>query len=457
MAAIAHFAQPDPGSSSAYSSSYDSSLLQWPQSLGTVTNADQPYLVGPGSSYVWDTQEPIHPSSSYSSSSHQSSSSSFPPPPSFQPHLPSPSYHPPSYTPSSDYQPPPYQPSSTYSNAHSSSHASNSYPPHYPESSQRTVLTGAAHPASSGVHPSALGGRSYFSGTRSYTSLAASSTTPRLERATWDSAELYTIEPATEPAPRQPSPHVNVKEEDTDCAGAFIFELAPSEPTCDTMPEVPLRATQAPPAMRKMMTSFRLDPFAMHNGIRSAAVAAGPGGVEIGPLREEPVIIEWQVHLDFPLVPQDDVPAQAEEDRWEAPASLEYTAFSSPGDSPEFEPLMTPAQSLNWSMRYQPTGSIGEHAAYPLRMGGGRGRAAGAQDQYVEYDMYRSAPAHAHAHAHSRHNEFQDYFPPSNSWYRESPVFSVHFRADQPAALQVRRELGRKSLPFCCFAPSATR
>ncbi|OBZ77038.1 hypothetical protein A0H81_03753 [Grifola frondosa] len=195
--------------------------------------------------------------------------------------------------------------------------------------------------------------------------------------------------------------------------------------------------------MRKMMTSFCLDPFAMHNGIRSAAVATGPAVSRLGPDDAPAQALPprhggWATQHRVSPVLAYLLDEGAEEDRWEAPTSLEYTAFSSPGDSPEFEPLMTPVQSLNWSMRYQPTNSIGEHAAYLLHMGVGRGRAVGTQDQYVEYNMYRSAPAHAHVH--SRHKEFQDYFPPSNSWYRESPVCFVHFRADRRAASQVHRE-----------------
>ncbi|EMD35298.1 hypothetical protein CERSUDRAFT_116100 [Gelatoporia subvermispora B] len=105
--------------------------------------------------------------------------------------------------------------------------------------------------------------------------------------------------------------------------------------------------------MRAMMTAFRLDPFAMHNGIRGAASAP--------------------VHLDEPLVPQtpqweprslSESPLygleEQEDEKWAQPDeyvpythSTAMSAQQQQQTSVEFEPLMTPAQSLNWSMRYQ--------------------------------------------------------------------------------------------------------
>ncbi|THH22543.1 hypothetical protein EUX98_g8156, partial [Antrodiella citrinella] len=87
---------------------------------------------------------------------------------------------------------------------------------------------------------------------------------------------------------------------------------------------VPLRATQASKEMKRMMGVFRLNPFAVHNGVKvsmgvsfddDAGSSIGGGkkgkgkdskdkdegpcltwlGEEVGPLKEEPVHIEWQL------------------------------------------------------------------------------------------------------------------------------------------------------------------
>ncbi|EIN08595.1 hypothetical protein PUNSTDRAFT_126554 [Punctularia strigosozonata HHB-11173 SS5] len=54
-------------------------------------------------------------------------------------------------------------------------------------------------------------------------------------------------------------------------------ERAVTTTTMTTTSDFPLRATQASPAMRKMMGGFRLDPFAMHDGIHSASRLPGQG------------------------------------------------------------------------------------------------------------------------------------------------------------------------------------
>ncbi|KAL4254610.1 hypothetical protein ABKN59_005181 [Abortiporus biennis] len=70
--------------------------------------------------------------------------------------------------------------------------------------------------------------------------------------------------------------------------------------------EVPLRATQASKEMRKLMGSFRLNPFAVHNGVRSGANNTQDGlnwlGEPIGPLKEEGVYLEFQLRLVRPLI-----------------------------------------------------------------------------------------------------------------------------------------------------------
>ncbi|KAH9848354.1 hypothetical protein C2E23DRAFT_906552 [Lenzites betulinus] len=243
--------------------------------------------------YLWDAHEP--PAPAYAA--------------------PAPAYHAPS--------------SVTASFAYNGPHPD--YAAHRPFPRSPYASAAAALPAASRAR------QSYASGARSYSALAAAAThadpsaspTPRLQNASWDSAALYTIDPA-DPVPHHspshhtsshhtsthhshshhahahttspPPPSPSIKEEDAD--GELIIEVSvPAVPVPSTMPEVPLRATHAPPAQRSLMCSFRLESFAMHDGIRSAARQPGPGGVEVGPLREEPLEFEWQAVLLAPLLP----------------------------------------------------------------------------------------------------------------------------------------------------------
>ncbi|KAI9066831.1 hypothetical protein FKP32DRAFT_325039 [Trametes sanguinea] len=305
-------AQYDP---SAFFQSYS------PPSLNTVTAAPLDPGYASGASYAWDAHEPAVQSPSYSASSSSSSSAN-------------------------NYHNPASSASSAATTAHSSVTASfSSYPAQsdaYPlHSSHRgSFPTSRSHHANSSLSSStAASGNSYSptlatrssyaSGTRSYSSLAAaaaasthssgSSPTPRLQNASWDSAGLYTIEPidpvspshhayshsAASSTPATP-PTPPIKEEEHE--GEFIIEVSvPADPVPSSMPEVPLRATHAPPEMRKMMYSFRLESFAMHDGIRSAATAPGSGGIEVGPLRQPPVELEWQAHILVPLVPDEEI------------------------------------------------------------------------------------------------------------------------------------------------------
>ncbi|KAI0367694.1 hypothetical protein BV20DRAFT_545815 [Pilatotrama ljubarskyi] len=430
-----------------------------PPSLNTVTAAPNidagPYVTAPSgaSAYLWDAhgdgpvQSPSYSAPSSSSASANAYHSSAAPAAS--------SGHPSvtasfSYAAHADYAVPSHR-SSFHAPSSSSSSSSRAIPSHH-----SNHIISPSSPPSSAATPNSSGrrGSSYTSGTRSYTSFAAaaavnatagtsagSSSTPRLQNATWDSASLYTIEPADPVAHAPPhsaytrstasSPQTTpssppIKEEDAE--GEFIIEVSvPADPVLSAMPEVPLRATHAPPKMRKMMYSFRLENFAIHDGIRSAATQPGPGGIEVGPLREKPVEIEWQIQLEVPLIPgtEDDesfryaaAAAQSKQSqsqsgyRATSPAvvsprkpsmmestsshrlgrgrgdyatagsasptlSLEYTTGSLDNDawdgsstygsvadnssgsvttstaSPTFAPIMTPAQSLGWSLRYQ--------------------------------------------------------------------------------------------------------
>ncbi|KAL1946318.1 hypothetical protein VTO73DRAFT_15445 [Trametes versicolor] len=404
-------------------------------SLNAVAN-DAQYTLGTGSSgaaYVWDAHEPaVQSPSSYSSASANAYHSAAAPPAS--------SGHS-SVTASFAYNAPP-----DYASHRSfSSNVSRAAPSHHPNASPPSSSSSAAATArgSSSSHR----GSSYSSGARSYSSLAAaattnasnaSSSTPRLQNASWDNAALYTIDPA-DPVSHSPSQQhaysrgsttssvpatpvsPPIKEEDPE--GEFIIEVSvPADPVPSSMPEVPLRATHAPPKMRSMMCSFRLESFAMHDGIRSAATQPGPGGIVVGPLREQPIEFEWQADLVEPLIPQEedafrygvaqgkaraqvgysavqsspsprktggnegmmrsprtgrtradsytaagtaspalslDYPQQVDSgDAWDASSGYGSVADNGSGSvatsaSPTFAPIMTPAQSLGWSLRYQ--------------------------------------------------------------------------------------------------------
>jgi hypothetical protein len=86
-----------------------------------------------------------------------------------------------------------------------------------------------------------------------------------------------------------------VKEEleDSSVTAAFVFESSPSTPGPSNEgpreTQVPLRATQATKAMRKMMSVFRLNPFAVQG--------SAPTMEEAGPLEEEGRLFEFQLRL----------------------------------------------------------------------------------------------------------------------------------------------------------------
>ena len=107
---------------------------------------------------------------------------------------------------------------------------------------------------------------------------------------------LTSPEPESEP----PSTPPRVKQEDTQ--DEFVFELPASTntdeaafPAFSSMTEVPLRATQATKEMRRMMGVFRLDPFTMHNAVRDPSANLTWNGEPIGPLKEDPVLYEFQL------------------------------------------------------------------------------------------------------------------------------------------------------------------
>ncbi|KAG6335120.1 hypothetical protein ID866_3960 [Astraeus odoratus] len=115
---------------------------------------------------------------------------------------------------------------------------------------------------------------------------------------------------ATSPSPRPPSSTASsslsklepVKSDPEDAPGSdcFVMEFsgsASAHASSSLAPptEVPLRATQASKAMRKMMGVFRLNPFSMHDSsVQSTTTWTGE---EAGPLEEEPQMFEFQLHI----------------------------------------------------------------------------------------------------------------------------------------------------------------
>ncbi|KAI0720812.1 hypothetical protein C8T65DRAFT_274403 [Cerioporus squamosus] len=422
-------------------------------------------------SYVWDTHEPVQsPSFSTSSSSSLSANAN------------------------------PYSPSSASANPGPSS--LHNYAPEY--SSHRQLAAPrppAAYSVPSATAPglsSPTSRSSYASGPRSYSALAAAAISPssspslpsRLQNAQWDESALYTIEPSepTSPPPASPSStHATPPIKEEDAEGSFIIEVSvPAEqPNPSPMPEVPLRATHAPPKMRKMMYSFRLENFAIHDGIRSAATQPGPGGIQVGPLREKPVMLEWQVELNEPLVPQDDVfqygaaPSSAgkapsrtssdllrphsppsprsssraiydstsspspslsleyttavDNDSWDA-ASSGYGSVTDPssgttsgmGGSPTFSSVMTPAQSLAWNLRL-PESEIGLEASSYRRQGSVQSslsRVSQAHGQYLLGGSSKPAYPHASQYNHGHGHDSSGFSRVNNGGSRYPDVYA---------------------------------
>ena len=116
--------------------------------------------------------------------------------------------------------------------------------------------------------------------------------------------ELYSIrdsDPSGRPS-RPSNSDPSVKTEPNDADDCFINEFLDSSPStttydrCQTPPtEVPLRATQASKEMRKMMGVFRLNPFTMHHDGGRGISATTWNGEEVGPLKEEPKLYEYQL------------------------------------------------------------------------------------------------------------------------------------------------------------------
>ncbi|KAH9917670.1 uncharacterized protein BXZ73DRAFT_53317, partial [Epithele typhae] len=371
-------------------------------SLNAVTGTTPADSYAPAPSFDWDT----HPSAPYSPHSHSYSTSPHP--------------------------------------AHSGPTSSlSTYPADYHSSRPLVSSRSSSFPYPAASSAPAAARSAYTPAHRTYSSLApptnlapanvssAHSSSRAIPHTHWDASSLYTMDPidpvsspvstsgsttASSPLspPLTPPP---IKEEDTADGGFIVEVFTPTEqPYGSPMAEVPLRATHAPPMMRKMMSSFRLENFAMHDGICSAATQPGSGGIEVGPLTEEPVELDpWQAYeLDptpayyghrhhsskrhksahhttgfeaassrpaFYRAPSPAVSSHTSErssplvdlqyqpsvdDSWDgssAYGSVADTTTSSSasipsGASPTFAAAVTPAQSLSWVMRTGYTGEV---------------------------------------------------------------------------------------------------
>ena len=182
----------------------------------------------------------------------------------------------------------------------------------YPASSSRPLLNS--------VHPSLPSSLSH-SARLAQNGLSSITPNQKYDSHPWGDG-LYTIDDpetasnserpassvATSPSARASSisssasiPPVKVEPEDAVPADCFVMEFSAPTPAAQASSslapptEVPLRATQASKAMRKMMGVFRLNPFSMHES--GAQPTTTWTGEEAGPLEEEPQMFEFQLNL----------------------------------------------------------------------------------------------------------------------------------------------------------------
>jgi hypothetical protein len=230
-------------------------------------------------------------------------------------------------TPSVTYSPPPPSPPPYVALGPGYRHSAFALFPHtdYPASSSRPLLNSLP----SSLSPTA-------SSTRlAQNSLSSITPNPKYDSHPWGDG-LYTIDDpetasnserpassvATSPSARASSisssasiPQVKVEPEDVVAADCFVMEFSAPTPAAQASSslapptEVPLRATQASKAMRKMMGVFRLNPFSMHES--GAQPTTTWTGEEAGPLEEEPQMFEFQLDLPgYEPAPSDPVQPQ---------------------------------------------------------------------------------------------------------------------------------------------------
>ncbi|KAH7913326.1 hypothetical protein BJ138DRAFT_1111586 [Hygrophoropsis aurantiaca] len=117
-------------------------------------------------------------------------------------------------------------------------------------------------------------------------------------------ARTHSASPSARASSRSSStgtPPVKLEPEESASSDCFVMEFTSSAPAVQESSslapptEVPLRATQASKAMRKMMGVFRLNPFSMHEG--GGQALATWSGEDARPLEEEPQMFEFQLDL----------------------------------------------------------------------------------------------------------------------------------------------------------------
>ncbi|KAJ6582903.1 hypothetical protein DFH09DRAFT_1437371 [Mycena vulgaris] len=213
-----------------------------------------------------------------------------------------------------------------------------SAPTHYPESSYRA-------PASP---PSLLDAISVYS--PPFTRPASRATASDAYSTPYGDADGTSPESSASPPPPMP-----IKEEQPDDDGFIIDLMSASHPQSLAPPtEVPLRATQASPRMRRMMGVFRLNPFAMHAHGGRGVLAPWAGG-EARPLDEEPCIFEFQLELP-------------EEDMLKEEETFDPTGLRAFSPDFELEPERAPHQhesESNWELAYPALSGFDPVAAYP--------------------------------------------------------------------------------------------
>ncbi|KAF9467798.1 hypothetical protein BDZ94DRAFT_906427 [Collybia nuda] len=121
--------------------------------------------------------------------------------------------------------------------------------------------------------------------------------------------------------------------------------------------EVPLRATQASPPMRRMMSVFRLNPFSIHSGGGKGVVQATWSGGEAHALDEEPLEFEFQLKLDGVEEPEAAVePLRTFSPDFELHEDRGYGKTSDWGDEYQTESVYTTSTPPTWETEY-PTSS----------------------------------------------------------------------------------------------------
>lgn len=137
--------------------------------------------------------------------------------------------------------------------------------------------------------------------TSSSRSPSAASQVRRPEVNTWGTEKLY-----VSPPPSLLVQEDAIKQEPTEHDG-FIMELAarPPSPISQALvppTEVPLRATHATKEMRRMMGSFRANPFTLQSSSKDKDKERDSNinylGEAVGPLTEEPLIFEFQLEVE---------------------------------------------------------------------------------------------------------------------------------------------------------------